>query len=362
MFEAAREAGMVTELDWACRAAAARGALDAGMRRPMRLFVNAAADAVQADPPAEVHEVLRRSRREFDIVVEITEQSIAARPADMLRRVDAIRALDVSIALDDVGADASSLALMPFISPEVIKLDLRLVQGHPSVEIAEIANAVVAEAERSRAVIVAEGIEQPEHVEIARALGADYGQGWLYGRPSGELELTPTAGMRIGPHRLLSPNDRRTPFEIVSGERELRRGDKSLLLTISRQLERQAAQQGAATVVLATFQDARHFTTATARRYEEMAARSAFVEALACNLGDEPAPRVRGGRIADGHPLSREWTVTVTSPHFAAAFTARDLGDDGPDMGRRFDFAVTYDRDLAVQSARALMREIAPGS
>jgi DICT domain-containing protein len=50
----------------------------------------------------------------------------------------------------------------------------------------------------------------------------------------------------------------------------------------------------------------------------------------------------------------------VVTPHFAAAFVGRDLGDRGPDMERRFDFCMTYDRDLAVQAAAALMSRIAP--
>ncbi len=44
----------------------------------------------------------------------------------------------------------------------------------------------------------------------------------------------------------------------------------------------------------------------------------------------------------------------------AAAFVGRDLGDTGPDMGRRFNFCVTYDRALAVRAAAAPMGRIAP--
>jgi len=361
LLDAARAAGLIAELDWACRVVALQGALDAGLRRPMRLFVNVAADAVGTPPPPADLPLVRRALSELDVVFEITEQAIAAKPAEMLVTVDRLRELGCAIALDDVGADQRSLALMPFIAPEVVKLDLRLVQNRPSVEIAAIANAVTAEAERGDAVIVAEGIETPEHIEVARALGADYGQGWLFGRPSTDIAVTTTSGIRLSPRRRSSAHDTRTPFEIVSAERELRRGDKALLLTISRQLERQAAIQGGATVLLATFQEARHFTLPTARMYQRLAGGAAFVGALACDLDPEPVPGVRGARFGRTDTLAREWNVTVTSPHFAAAFTARDLGDEGgDDMRRRFDFALTYDRDLAVHAARALMRAVAP--
>ena len=57
----------------------------------------------------------------------------------------------------------------------------------------------------------------------------------------------------------------------------------------------------------------------------------------------------------------------VLTPHFAGVMVSRDLGDEGiPDLDRRFEYAVTYDRTLAVQSARLLMNRIesdlGPGS
>lgn len=39
---------------------------------------------------------------------------------------------------------------------------------------------------------------------------------------------------------------------------------------------------------------------------------------------------------------------------------ARDLGDDGPDSGRRFEFVLTHDRDLATAVAAELMARVCP--
>ncbi len=55
-----------------------------------------------------------------------------------------------------------------------------------------------------------------------------------------------------------------------------------------------------------------------------------------------------------------EWAVAVLAPHFAAALLARDLGDDGPDADRRFEFALTYDRERVAAAARSLMSHITP--
>jgi hypothetical protein len=249
---------------------------------------------------------------------------------------------------------------MPLLAPDVIKLDMRLVQGEPSERIAQVANGVSAEAERTGAALVAEGIETLAQVEIARALGAEYGQGWLFARPGPLPAELPVSAARLTGRRTAAINDPRTPFEIVTAVRGARRGDKALLLTISRQLEQQAAVQGQSTILLSAFQETRHFTLATGDRYAALAQGLAFVGALGRGITEEPAPGVRGASLEAGNALALEWNVIVVAPHFAAAFVGRDLGDSGADASRRFDFAVTYDRDLAVQAARSLMREIAP--
>jgi DICT domain-containing protein len=62
-------------------------------------------------------------------------------------------------------------------------------------------------------------------------------------------------------------------------------------------------------------------------------------------------------------PLRSEWDVVVVGAHFAGAFVARDLGDQGGiDADRRFEFFVTYDRELVLEAARALMVQIVPES
>ena len=131
------------------------------------------------------------------------------------------------MALDDVGADHRSLALMPFVDPEVIKLDLRLVQDNPSPAIAAIVHAVNAESERSGAVLLAEGIETEEQLAVAPALGARYGQGWLFGRP-GELPLDTVASRApIAPRRVTPPAPRRRPYDAVAARVRPRRGTKA---------------------------------------------------------------------------------------------------------------------------------------
>jgi diguanylate cyclase (GGDEF)-like protein/PAS domain S-box-containing protein len=362
LFAAARAAGRLHELDWTCRVTAAAGALEARLAPPLTLFVNVEPEALTSGCPPELADVWRRAGQELRIVVEITERALTANPAELLAAVAEVRELGWGIALDDVGADVRSLALMPLLRPDVIKLDLRLVQEQPGGEIAEIVNAVNAESERTGATILAEGIENEAHLATARAMGARLAQGWHFGRP-GELAAGAVALAPAEPVAFAAPAPAptgATPYEVVRQVRATRKAQKPLLLAISRHLEQQARQLGSGAVVLSAFQHAERFTRATRRVYTGLAAESSFVAALGVDMEPEPAPGVRGANIAAGDALTGEWSIAVLGPHFSAALVALDLGDRGPEQDRRFDYALTYDRDLVVEAANSLMRRVLP--
>jgi EAL domain-containing protein (putative c-di-GMP-specific phosphodiesterase class I) len=360
LFSTAGRLGVGTALDWECWRAALRGALAANMCPERALFVNVEPSSAASWVPEIGDPLLEDALSSFPLVVELTERALANHSTDLIPLAEDLRRRGARIALDDVGTDPRSLALMPFLRPDVIKLDLKLMQNSPSREIAEVVHAVNAEAERGGALILAEGIETEDHLRRALALGASYGQGWLFGRPGG-LEAPSEPSEAIFPLRgdAATPPDERTPFEIVAANRPTRPADKRLLLELSLSLERQTANQGSAAVVISSFQEASYFTARTARRYEALAGDAALVAALGVGMPREPAPGVRGIHLHPDETLRDEWNVTVLGPHFGAAFVARDLGDSGPDHERRFDFAMTHDRELVTEVARSMMRRLA---
>jgi EAL domain-containing protein (putative c-di-GMP-specific phosphodiesterase class I) len=360
LFAAAGEAGLVHEVDMACRAAAIDGAIRPTRTDPFTLFVNVEPTAIDGSPLFEADQQERILRDRVRVVAEISERDLVARPADLLAAIAWLRGRGVGIALDDVGGDPRSLALMPFVRPDIVKLDMQLVQRAPDAQTALVSNAVGAEAERSGTQILAEGIETEEHLSRAIGLGATLGQGWLFGRPT-DLPEAPARRAVLKARRTPGGELLATPFRLVARSRELRRGSKRVLLERSLGLEAQAAALGGEAVVLATFQHARHFDAATRERYARLAADAAFVAAFGTGMDAEPAPGVRGDALAPGVPLEAEWNVIVLSPHFAAAFVARDLGDENaPEEARRFDFAMTYDRELVTAAARSLMAKVVP--
>ena len=200
LFGAARTEGRLAELDLACQRTAIAGAHTYAVRAPLTLFVNAEPDETGFGPLPELGRGMRG-------VVELTERTLTDRLAELLPAVQRARADGWGIALDDVGADTRSLALMPVLRPDVIKLDLRFVQEQPTPEIAAIAGAVGAQAERTGATVVAEGIETRGAGPIRESARRDAGTG-LPLRPPVPRAATRQSHRRASPaahHRAPAP-------------------------------------------------------------------------------------------------------------------------------------------------------------
>jgi EAL domain-containing protein (putative c-di-GMP-specific phosphodiesterase class I) len=147
LFAAARAEGRQGELDRACRKVAIEGAIAGGLGAEDLLFINVEPDGLDAggvlDRLADHH------LESVQVVVEFTERTLTARPAEVLAAVRWLRERNCRIALDDVGVDRRSLALMPFLVPDVIKLDLSITQeAQDPLVAARVLNAVGAEVER----------------------------------------------------------------------------------------------------------------------------------------------------------------------------------------------------------------------
>jgi len=361
LFDAARLAGRLAELDVSCQQAALTGASAADLAAPWTVFVNLEPATArfafpEPDDEGDVAPVPLNQTVPFRVIVELTERAMVNDPTELLLLVTRLRARGWGVAIDDVGAQRHSLALLPLLRPDVIKLDLRVIQSRPTGEIAAIVSAVNAEAERSGTTLLAEGIETEEHLDIALSMGASLGQGWLLGRPA---PLPPAGGEFTGTAIPIvarrHPAFEESPFTQSTALLPTRRSRKQLLIEISKHLERQAVNIGELAVVVSTFQDVTFFTPATRLRYAELVLHTAFVGAIGEGMPPDPLPGVRGCVLDPNDPLIAEWVIVVLGPHFAATLAARDLGDSGPDPARRFDFVLSHERELAINVALNLM-------
>jgi len=359
MFQYAYEVGRAAELDWVCRAAAVSAALNAALPPDFTLFVNAEPVALRTECPPDLLETIRTGASQLNIVVELTERYLADDPAAVLDAVAAARAEGLGIAIDDIGAEPASLAMMPLVHPDVIKLDLSLIQGSPDIAVARTINGVLAEVERTGAIVLAEGVETSAHAEMALAMGATMGQGWRYGRPRPLSDHWPRKRSPAMPLLPAERSSRATPYEVVTAERTARVASRQLLVSLSRHLEYRAADPAEPGVLVACFQGMHRFTRRTRMRYAKVATTAVMVAALGRDMPTEPAPNVRGTALDLGDPLAKAWVVIVVGAHFAAALVARHPSTAVAEYDDSvYEFAITYDRDLVICAARSLVQRI----
>ena len=70
---------------------------------------------------------------------------------------------------------------------------------------------------------------------------------------------------------------------------------------------------------------------------------------------------VRAAASASGMNVVVATGIAVVAPHFAGAFVARPTGDrSASDDQRQFEFALTYNRENVVETARNMMSKITP--
>ncbi|MCW2524932.1 MAG: Phytochrome-like protein cph2 [Frankiales bacterium] len=361
LIHAAQDAGRLGELDWLCRTHAMQAAAAAGLHPSVSWFINVEPAGLSIDCPRHLLPTLTQARTELRVVLEVVERDVEGYVTDLLRATDQARRDSWGVALDDVGAEEASLALLPFLRPDVVKLDMSLLRGAPSKAAAAITAAVRAYTERTGAVILAEGIETEEQENLARVFGATYGQGYRYGRP-GPLPSSVPAPRHVIPLRQrLAPLAGDTPFEALSAALgDSSRTTKANLLHISRHIEEQNTRSGQASVLLSCFQHRRYFTEAHRQRYERLAQANALTVVLADGLETHGEPRFQIAPLDRASNLAHEWVVIVIGPHHAAAFVAKDCGDAGDDALRRFDYYYTHDRDAVIAAARAYLQELKP--
>lgn len=118
------------------------------------------------------------------VILELTERE-AIEDMDRLRaNLEACRTAGFRTAADDVGAGNAGLRLLSEIEFDVVKIDLSLVRGGVLRDSAvAVLRAIQELAARSRATVVAEGIETVEQLEVIRRHGISSGQGYLLAAP-----------------------------------------------------------------------------------------------------------------------------------------------------------------------------------
>ncbi|MEE3065468.1 MAG: EAL domain-containing protein [Actinomycetota bacterium] len=354
VFAHARALGHDGRLDQQCVTEAIGAALDARLPRQTLITINYEPGTPY---PGSLAPALLARARALSLAFELTERSMLAHPRTLLSTVSAMRRDGFLIALDDVGAQPDSLALLDVLRPDIIKLDMGLVQQKPRQAQARTISAVLAYHERTGTPILAEGIETEAHLEHARALGATLGQGFKFGR-SGPISAVPSVSADWAVSHPPIRATARTPYDLAeTGPVACRIGRKQVLIALSAHIEAQAGCTADPPIVLATLQHHRYFSAGTRRRYVELAEFCPLVTVFGQDLPEHLGSAIRGVALRPDDPLCEEWTVVALGPQLAVALIARERpgGATSSEYDRQFEFVLTYERRVVTEAAHSLL-------
>ena len=122
-----------------------------------------------------------------NFVFEVVESDHIADVERLPQILDFYRQAGFRVALDDIGAGFSSLNLLSSLRPDFIKLDMQLVRGIDANSYkGEIVDKLIQCAHNLGIQVVAEGVETVNEWNWVATHGADYVQGYLFGRPSAQ--------------------------------------------------------------------------------------------------------------------------------------------------------------------------------
>ena len=124
------------------------------------------------------------------LTLEVVETAQSITVDDLPQAVAAVRALGVSVSLDDFGQASSSLARLDVIDADELKIDRwfisRMIEHRRD---RAIVDSIVDLARRLDMRVMAEGVETADEAQAVADAGIDVAQGYFYARPSERLVI-----------------------------------------------------------------------------------------------------------------------------------------------------------------------------
>jgi EAL domain-containing protein (putative c-di-GMP-specific phosphodiesterase class I) len=133
------------------------------------------------------------ARHTDGIVLEITERGSLEEVDDLHRRIEALRGLGYSIAIDDMGSGYSGLTAFTAILPDFVKFDRELIRAmHSTPSKHKLVRSIAAVCRELTIMTVAEGVEEWNDLVAAQEMGCNLLQGYLLGRPGPAFTSAPS--------------------------------------------------------------------------------------------------------------------------------------------------------------------------
>lgn len=123
--------------------------------------------------------------------IEITETAYNDNPAQLLETIEKLREKCYPILMDDFGSGYSSLNILKDIPIDLLKLDMKFMQGfEKNNRVGTIVTAVARMSKWLNVPMLAEGVENKEQYDFLKSIGCAYIQGYYFSKPICEEEFT----------------------------------------------------------------------------------------------------------------------------------------------------------------------------
>lgn len=187
LFREALRRGLSFELERECqkRLLAEMEGFPAGVR----IFVNLEPHILQSGEFVNLPLFLAIDRIDPGrIVIELTERHYVQNAKELKKNVNFIRSLGFKIALDDIQRTFADLNSIAQFLPDFMKINQKLTQKLAEQESSrEFLSLLKKTAQKTFALIIAEGIESQDEARTISEMGVGFGQGYFFGRPTPDM-------------------------------------------------------------------------------------------------------------------------------------------------------------------------------
>lgn len=134
--------------------------------------------------------------------LDLSENLFTSWPEEIGEILSKLKDLGVTLAVDDFGAEHSSLNLLDSYGLDSLKIDGCFLTNYTKANNrSAMLRSIVDLAHNLKMSVVAEGVETEDQLSLLQKLGCDYGQGWIFSEPVSADKavdlLSRDAGMRL---------------------------------------------------------------------------------------------------------------------------------------------------------------------
>ncbi len=163
---------------------------DAGLTTTMSVNISAL-DITGLMLPEQLAELLKSNKlAPTRLTLEITESALMGELVTSLDILTRLRLKGIRLSIDDFGTGYSSLSLLHRVPFTELKIDRSFISNmHEDNEARAIVKTCILLGHELNMLVVAEGVENAEHLELLKQMGCDLAQGYFIAKPMPGSEL-----------------------------------------------------------------------------------------------------------------------------------------------------------------------------